>query len=72
MTTEGIQIDPQDLEAIQHLKDREPKNLGEVRALLGFLGYYRTFIQDFSRLARPLFQRIGSPRDINHITNPAK
>ena len=60
VTSEGIQIDPKDLEAVQHLKEREPKNVGEVRALLGFLGYYRTFIQDFSRIARPLFKLIDS------------
>lgn len=40
VTSEGVQIDPKDLEAVQHLKDKEPKNVGEVRALLGFLGYY--------------------------------
>ena len=27
VTSEGIQIDPKDLEAVQHLKDREPKNV---------------------------------------------
>lgn len=63
VTSEGVQIDPKDLEAVQHLKDREPKNVGEVRALLGFLGYYRTFIQDFSRIARPLFKLIESPSE---------
>lgn len=55
-TSEGVQIDPKDIEAVQHLRDREPKNVGDVRALLGFLGYYRTFIQDHSRIARPMFQ----------------
>uniref|UniRef100_A0A674MFQ5 Gypsy retrotransposon integrase-like protein 1 n=1 Tax=Takifugu rubripes TaxID=31033 RepID=A0A674MFQ5_TAKRU len=63
VTREGVQIDPEDIEAVQHLKEKEPKNVGEVRALLGFLGYYRTFIQDFSRIARPLFQLIESPSE---------
>ncbi|KAL0152667.1 hypothetical protein M9458_052390, partial [Cirrhinus mrigala] len=56
VTSEGIQVDPKDLEAVLQWKEREPKNVGEVRALLGFLGYYRSFIQDFSRIARPLFK----------------
>lgn len=56
VTSEGVQIDPKDLEAVLQLKEREPKNVGEVRGLLGFLGYYRSFIQDFSRIARPLFK----------------
>lgn len=63
VTREGVQIDPKDIEAVQHLKEKEPKNVGEVRALLGFLGYYRTFIRDFSRIARPLFQLIESPSE---------
>jgi hypothetical protein len=31
-----------------------PKNLRDVRAFLGFAGFYRRFIRNFSRLARPL------------------
>lgn len=65
VTNEGVQIDPKDLEAVYQLRDREPQNVGEVRALLGFLGYYRTFIQDFSRLARPLFKLIESPSELD-------
>lgn len=44
MTSEGVQIDLKDLDAVQHLKDREPKS---GQGPLGFLGYFRTFIQDF-------------------------
>ena len=53
---EGVQIDPKDLEAVRQLRERKPAMMGEVRALLGFLSYYQSFIQDFSRLARPLFE----------------
>lgn len=72
VTREGVQIDPKDLEAVYHLKDREPKNVGKVRALLGFLGYYRTFIQDFSRLARPLFKLIEIPSESNLGASPTR
>lgn len=44
--SEGVPIDPKDLEAALQLREREQKNVGEVRALLGFLDYYRSFIQD--------------------------
>lgn len=37
------------------LKERTPRTVEDVQSLMGFLGYYRSFIQDFSRLARPLF-----------------
>lgn len=43
----GVQVVPNDLEAVLQLKEEEPQNVGEVRALLDFLGYYKSFIQDF-------------------------
>lgn len=60
---EGIQIDPKDLEAVLKLKEKEPKTVGELRMLLGFLSYYRSFIQDFSRLAQPLYKLLQCPDD---------
>ena len=59
---EGVQIDPKDLEAVRQLGERRPATMGEVRALLGFLSYYRSFIQDFSRLARQLFELLQGTR----------
>ena len=72
VTSEGVQIDPKDLEAVLHMKERQPKNVGEVRALLGFLGYYRSFIQDFSRIARPLFKLQEQPAASNKSPVTAK
>lgn len=70
VTSEGIQVDPKHLEAVLQWKEREPKNVGEVRALLGFLGYYRSFIQGFSRIACPLFKLQESPGENGE--NPVK
>jgi hypothetical protein len=32
-----------------------PTNKKEVQSFLGFINFYRRFVQDFSELARPLF-----------------
>lgn len=60
---EGVKLDPEDLKAVLALKERTPRTVGEVHSLLGFLGYYRSYIQDFSRLARPLFELLHKPID---------
>ncbi|KAF0037936.1 hypothetical protein F2P81_010810 [Scophthalmus maximus] len=56
VSADGVRIDPKDLEAIQVLKDKTLNTVGEVRKLLGFLSYYRTYIQDFSRIAKPMYE----------------
>ncbi|KAL0192074.1 hypothetical protein M9458_010370, partial [Cirrhinus mrigala] len=56
VSAEGVRIDPRDLEAVRSVTHRTPQTVGDVRRLLGFLSYYRTFIQDFSRVARPLYE----------------
>ena len=49
---QGIQVDPAKIEAIK--KWEVPKNPTEIRRFLGLAGYYRRFIQHFSKLAMPL------------------
>ncbi|KAL1277385.1 hypothetical protein QQF64_024058 [Cirrhinus molitorella] len=56
VSAEGVRVDPRDLEAVRSLTHRTPQTVGDVRRLVGFLSYYRTFIQDFSRVARPLYE----------------
>jgi len=51
----GVRIDPKDYEAVKSLGQKEPTNMGELRKLLGFLSYYRAYIQNFSRIAKPLY-----------------
>ena len=47
-----IQMDPSKIKTVENWPT--PKNPTEVRAFLGFTGYYRYFIKDYSSIARPL------------------
>ncbi|KAJ9553347.1 hypothetical protein OSB04_017392 [Centaurea solstitialis] len=49
---EGIKVDPAKIEAV--MKWEVPKTPTEIRSFLGLPGYYRQFIQDFSKIAVPL------------------
>ena len=55
VSEEGYRIDPKKVYALKSLKETPPKSVGDVRKLLGLLGYYRRYVPDFARLAKPLF-----------------
>ncbi|TYK11055.1 reverse transcriptase [Cucumis melo var. makuwa] len=52
VSAKGVSVDPQKVEAV--LNWERPTSATEVRSFLGLVGYYRHFIDDFSRLAFPL------------------
>ena len=54
LSAEGYKPDGASDEVIDKLK-KSPETVGELRSLLGFIGFYRSFIQDFSRKAKPLY-----------------
>lgn len=56
VSAEGVHIDPKDLEAVQSLTAKTPRTVGDVRRLLGFLSYYRSYVGDFSRIAQPMYE----------------
>src|SRR5579863_8916734 len=47
-----VQMDDKKVDKVKNWQ--QPTNVIEVRRFLGFTGYYRYFIQDYSRIARPL------------------
>ncbi|GJZ24431.1 putative reverse transcriptase domain-containing protein [Tanacetum coccineum] len=49
---EGIHVDPAKIEAIKDWVS--PKTPIEIRQFLGLAGYYRRFIEGFSKIARPM------------------
>ena len=58
---QGYQIDPAETSVIENMKQLNPKTVGEFRRILGFAGYYRSFIVDFARISKPLHDLIRIP-----------
>uniref|UniRef100_A0A3B3QR63 Gypsy retrotransposon integrase-like protein 1 n=1 Tax=Paramormyrops kingsleyae TaxID=1676925 RepID=A0A3B3QR63_9TELE len=48
----GVETDPDKISALTTWP--RPNNIKELKSFLGFTGYYRRFIKDFSRIAKPL------------------
>ena len=51
VSSDGVSVDPSKIEAVMDWQP--PRNVFEVRSFLGLAGYYRHFVEDFSRLAMP-------------------
>ncbi|GJZ75133.1 putative reverse transcriptase domain-containing protein [Tanacetum coccineum] len=49
---EGIHVDPSKIESVKNWE--APRPLSEVRLFLELVGYYRRFIKNFSKIAKPL------------------
>ena len=63
---EGYRIDPSNVKAVQELKNSVPKQVGDIRKLLGLLGCYRRYIPDFAQRAKPLFELLQChDKDLN-------
>ena len=56
---EGYRMDPKDTEALERFRE-PPKNVGELRSLLGLFGYYRCYVKNFARCVKPLYDLLKS------------
>jgi hypothetical protein len=59
--TDGIQVDPEKIKVIQDWQP--PSTVKGVQSFLGFCNFYRRFIREYGRIARPLnkLTRKGTP-----------
>lgn len=59
---EGTKVDPTKIEVISHISI--PSTPKEVRNFLGHVGYYRRFIENFTRIAAHLFKLLTKDADL--------
>ena len=52
ISNKGIEVDKEKVDIISKLPP--PKNVKLMRQFLGHVGFYRRFIKDFSKIAKPL------------------
>src|SRR4051812_47031382 len=52
MTKDGVAVDPAKVSAVTEWES--PKSVKEVCSFLGLSGYYRRFIENFSKVAKPM------------------
>jgi hypothetical protein len=61
---EGYRPDPADTAALEKFRTA-PKSIGELRSLLGFLGYYRGYVKDFSKKVKPMYDLLKDKEENN-------
>ena len=63
MSKDGYRFDPSELAAVISLAEKKPLTVGEFRQLVGFLGYYRRYITNFAKIAKPIYELLNKTKE---------
>jgi hypothetical protein len=58
LSAEGVVVDSIKIEAVS--KWQSPKSVIEIHSFLGLTGYYRQFIENFTKIAKPMTELLKS------------
>ena len=58
VSEEEYKLDPYTVAPILRMKETPPKTVNEVRKLMGFLNYHRRYIENFSRIAKSIYDLV--------------
>lgn len=59
VSDKGVAPDPSKVRSVTDWLSNPPSSTSELQTFLGFVGYYRSFIRNFSAIAQPLYQLLG-------------
>ena len=57
VSNKSVEVDPEKVAAVNKMKG--PRTIEELRAILGLVSIYRRFIQDFGKIAEPLYKLLN-------------
>jgi hypothetical protein len=63
LTAEKVAVDPGKVKTVSNWQ--QPTNVSEIRSFLGLAGYYRRFIEGFSKIARPMTELLQKEKKFN-------
>jgi hypothetical protein len=62
----GIAVDPSKIQDV--LSWEGPKSVSEIHGFLGLAGYYRRFIEGFSKITKPIIEQLWKDKKFEWTT----